>query len=47
MEIEQNIEKIRMSEFKKVQIEFVDTTKWLFELYNNNFNCEEELKLIH
>ncbi len=47
VEIERNIEKIRMSEFKRVQIEFVDTTKWLFELYNNNFNCEEELKLIH
>jgi hypothetical protein len=46
VEIERNIEKIRVSEFKKVQLDFADTTKWLFELYNNNFNCEEELKLI-
>lgn len=47
VEIERNIEKIRVSEFKKVQLDFADTCKWLFELYNNNFQCEEELKLIH
>ena len=37
VEIERNIEKIRVSEFKKVQHDFSDTCKWLFELYNNNF----------
>ena len=37
VEIERNIEKIRVSEFKKVQHDFYETCKWLFKLYNNNF----------
>ncbi len=47
VEIERNIEKIRVTEFKRVLHEFTETTKWLFELYNNNFKSEEELKLMY